>query len=83
MSGYNEEALTQIEIARENCGDKGDFRYYQAAALFELGKSKEALIQFELALKLAPSKVKMFTSLNPEYIRRSSVAELIGKYKKK
>jgi len=83
VSGYNEEALTQIEIARENCGDKGDFRYYQAAALFELGKSKEALIQFELALKLAPSKVKMFTSLNPEYIRRSSVAELIGKYKKK
>lgn len=83
VSGYNEEALTQIEIARENCGDKGDFRYYQAAALFELGKSKEALIQFEQALKLAPSKVKMFTSLNSEYIRRSSVAELIGKYKKK
>ena len=82
-AGYFEEALTQIEIARENCGDKGDFRYLQAAALLELGKSKEALIQFEMALKLAPTKVKMFTALNPEYIRRSSVSDLIGKYKKK
>lgn len=82
-AGYFEEALTQIEIARENCGDKGDFRYLQAATLLELGKSKEALIQFEQALKLAPTKVKMFTALNPEYIRRSSVSDLIGKYKKK
>ena len=82
-AGYFEEALTQIEIARENCGDKGDFRYLQAAALLELGKSKEALIQFEQALKLAPTKVKMFTALNPEYIRRGSVSDLIGKYKKK
>lgn len=82
-AGYNEEALTQIEIARENCGDKADFRYYQAAVLFEMGKTKEALLQFERALKLAPTKVKLFTSLNPEYIRRSAVADLIGKYKKK
>jgi tetratricopeptide (TPR) repeat protein len=82
-AGYFEEALTQIEIARENCGDKGDFRYLQAATLLELGKSKEALIQFEQALKLAPTKVKMFTALNPEYIRRGSVSDLIGKYKKK
>lgn len=83
VSGYYDETLTQIEIARENCGDKGDFRYFQAAALFEMGKSKEALVQLDNALKLAPAKVKLFTSLNPEYILRSSVADLIGKYKKK
>ena len=59
------------------------FRYFQAAALFEMGKSKEALVQLERALKLAPTKVKMFTVLNPEYLRRSSVSELIARYKKK
>lgn len=83
IAKFYEESLTQIAIARENCGDKADFRYFQAAALLELGKSKEAMLQFEMALKIAPAKVKMFTSLNPEYIRRNSIAELIGKYKKK
>ncbi|MBZ0099656.1 MAG: hypothetical protein K8F30_11255, partial [Taibaiella sp.] len=83
MANYFEEALTQIEIARENCGDKAEFGYFRAATLFELGKSKEALLQLEQALKLAPTKVKTFTALNPEYMRRSSVSELIARYKKK
>lgn len=83
VSGYYDEALTQIEIARENCGDKVEFRYYQAAVLLELGKSKEAVLQLEQALKAAPSRLKMFTSLNPEYMRRTPVAELVARYKKK
>jgi tetratricopeptide (TPR) repeat protein len=82
LAGYYDEALTQLEIAREHCGDKGEFRYYQSAVLFESGKTKEALLQLEKALKLSPAKVKIFTDLNPEYLRRSSVADLIGKYKK-
>ncbi len=83
FSGYYDEALTQLEVAREHCGDKADFRYYHAAVLFEQGKSKEALLQLEKALKLSPVRAKIFTELNPEYLRRSSVAELIGKYKKR
>jgi tetratricopeptide (TPR) repeat protein len=83
LTGYYDEALTQLEVARENCGDKPDFRYYQAAILLELGKSKEAMLQLEKALKEAPSKIKIFTGLNPEYLRRTAVAELITKYKKK
>jgi hypothetical protein len=75
--------LTQLEVAREHCGDKGDFYYYQAAALLELGKAKEAMVQLENGLKAAPAKVKMFTDMNPEYLLRTSVAELIGKYKNK
>ena len=82
-AGFYEEALTQIEMARENCGDKPDFRYYQAAMLIESGKSKEGLIQLEKALKDAPSKVKVFTDLNPEFLRRNAVSDLIAKYKKK
>lgn len=82
-TGYFDEALTQIEVARENCGDKADFRYYQAACLFELGKSKEAIIQLEKAVKISATKLKMFTELNPEYMRRSAVADLVAKHKKK
>jgi tetratricopeptide (TPR) repeat protein len=83
MAGYYDEALTQIEVAREHCGDKPDFRYFQAALLIELGKSKEGMIQLETALKASPSKIKMFTQLNPEYLRRSAVSDLVTKYKKK
>lgn len=80
---HYDEALTQIEVARGNCGDKADFDYLQAAVLFEMGKTKEALIQLENGLSESSSKVKIFTQLNPDYIKRNAVAELIAKYKKK
>ncbi|MBC7554404.1 MAG: tetratricopeptide repeat protein [Taibaiella sp.] len=83
LTGYHEEAIIQLEVARDHCGDKGEFSYYHAASLFELGKVKEAMLHLEKGLKDAPKKIKVFTSLNPEYMLRSTVAELIGKYKKK
>lgn len=78
-----DEALTQIEVARGNCGDKADFDYLQAAVLFEMGKTKEAMIQLENGLQESVSKLKLFTQLNPDYIKRTAVAEVIAKYKKK
>lgn len=81
-AGFYDEGLTQISIAREHCGDKPDFRYFSAAMLIEKGKIKEGLLQLEAALKEAPSKYKVFTNLNPEYLQRTAVADLIGKYKK-
>lgn len=82
LTGYYDEAITQLAVAREHCGDKVDFCYYHAAALFELGKAKEAMLQLEKGLKLNAGKVKIFTDLNPEYMRRASVTEVIAKYKK-
>jgi len=82
LTGYYDEALVQIAVAQEHCGEKGDFAYYQAAVLFELGKAKEALLQLEKGLRLAPTKSKIFTELNPEHLLRNSVAEVIAKYKK-
>jgi tetratricopeptide (TPR) repeat protein len=82
LTGYYDEAITQLAVAREHCGEKGDFYYYHAASLFELGKAKEAMLQLEKALKLSPTKVKIFTGLNPEYLLRSAVAEAISKAKK-
>ncbi|MBL7717756.1 MAG: tetratricopeptide repeat protein [Flavipsychrobacter sp.] len=83
VSGFYDEALAQVEIAKDRCGDKGEFRYLQAAALFSNGKSKEGMIQLEAGLRLAPKRIKFFTELNAEFIRRASVSDLIGKYKKK
>jgi hypothetical protein len=48
-----------------------------------MGKAKEAMLQLEKALKMSPTRVKVFTGLNPEYLLRTAVTELIGKYKKK
>ena len=70
-------------IRDRHCGDKPDFYYYHAALLLELGKSKEAMLQLEKGLKGSLAKLKVFTELNPEYLRRSSVTDLISKYKKK
>lgn len=83
LSGFYDEALTQIELARENCDDKPDFRYLQAAVLFEMGKTKEALLHLEAALSGGLSKLKMFMELNPENLKRSAVNDLICQYKKK
>lgn len=83
MAGLYDEALTQLEIARGHCGDKPDFRYYQSAVLFELGKTKEATVQLEMALKEAPRRIKVFTDLNPENMRRTAVSDLVAKYKNK
>lgn len=83
LSGFYDEALTQIELARENCDDKPDFRYLQAAVLFEMGKTKEALLHLETALSGGLSKLKMFMELNPENLKRTAVNDLICQYKKK
>lgn len=83
IAGYYEEALTQLSVARDHCGDKPDFHYYHAAILIEMGKIKEAMLTLEKGLREAPTRSKIFTDLNPEYLRRTAVAELIGKYKKK
>jgi len=83
LTKYYEEALIQLAVAREHCGDKADFYYYHAACLFEMGKAKEAMLQLEKGLKMSPARVKVFTELNPEYLLRSSVTEVIAKYKKK
>jgi tetratricopeptide (TPR) repeat protein len=78
-----DEGLTQIPMANESCGEKADFFYLHAALLLELGKTKEAMLQLEEGLRLSPSKARSFTQLNPDYLLRSDVAELIARFKKK
>lgn len=82
LAGYYDEALMQLEVATDNLGEKADFLYLKAAAMMELGKVKEAMLQLQRALYMSPSKVKVFAELNPEYLMRPQIAELVSKYKK-
>ena len=77
------EAVMQIENGRKAIGDKPDFDYYQAVALFARGKSKEGLLYLEKGLQKAPSKFKIVLEMQPEILQRKPVAQLVGRYKKK
>jgi tetratricopeptide (TPR) repeat protein len=78
---YYEEALEQVYNAQKNTENKPLFIFYRSAILFELGKSKEALLHLEMAMKEAPALVKQFIDLNPSLLQHSAVVEIIGKYK--
>ena len=80
---YFEEALEQIYNAQKNTNYKPLFNFYKAAVLFELGKSKEALLQLELGLQKAPSLIKQFIEINPSFLQHQSIVELISAYKTK
>lgn len=78
-----EEMLQDIEAARDAVGDKADFDYFRALALFALGKSKEALLSLEEGLSQSPQKVRLLLNLWPELLQRKVVSNLIAKYKRK
>lgn len=78
---YFQEALEQIDNAQKNTDNKPLFIFYKSAVLFELGKSKEALLQLELAMKQAPTLVKQYIELDPSLLQHPVVAEIISSYK--
>jgi tetratricopeptide (TPR) repeat protein len=77
-SEYYEEALEQVNNAQRNTNHKPLFDYYKSAILFELGKSKEAMLFLQLALKNAPAMVTQFIQLNPSLLQNSSIVEIIS-----
>lgn len=81
-AGYFEEALEQVQNAQKNTEDKPLFRYYQSAVLFALGKSKEALLYLEDAIRSAPGLIKQFIAFNPSLLQYSSVIDMISTHKK-
>src|SRR5450432_2149565 len=80
---YFEEALEQVYNAQQNTHYKPLFTFYKSAVLFSLGKSKEALLQLELAMQKSPELIKQFIELNTSLLQHQSIIELIAAYKKK
>jgi tetratricopeptide (TPR) repeat protein len=82
-SRFHEEALEQIENALITTGRKPVFIFYKAAVLFALGKSKEALLQLELGMEVAPRLVKQLLEFSPPLMQNQQVVDVIARHKRK
>ncbi len=83
VSNYYDDALTQLAIAEEHCGDKTEFIFYKAAILLAKGRTKEATIQLEQALHHNSKKLSALSFIDKEAMRHPVFAEILSKYKKR
>lgn len=60
--------------------DRPEFEYYTVAALIKLGKVNEALVRLGNVLHIIPKKVKMLTELDPAFLQRKAIVDLISGY---
>ncbi len=79
---YYEEALEQCIAASKATEGKPIFVFYYSAALFFLGKSKEALLQLEKAMQIAPKLLKKFIDLHPAILQNAAVVDILARHKK-
>jgi tetratricopeptide (TPR) repeat protein len=82
-SNYLDEALSQLIIAEEHCGEKIEFVYYRAAILLAQGKTKEAVIQLENALASNDKKISALKFIDREIAHHPVFAEVLVRNKKK
>ena len=79
---YFEEALEQTQAAQQITNDKALFVYYKAAILFAMGKTKEATLQLEQALRKSPKLLKKFIELNPSILQNQMVVDVLARFKR-
>ena len=79
---FFEEALQQVQNAIKTTDNKPILFFYKSAALFALGRSKEALLQLETGMDLAPKLLKQLVEMEPSLLQHNQVIELLAKYKK-
>jgi hypothetical protein len=77
------EAEEYARLAWVQTGGKPLFRFYQAALLFALGKSKEALIVLESALLESPKMLSRMLDLAPSLMQHPQVVDIIARYRRK
>ncbi|SHM97037.1 tetratricopeptide repeat protein [Chitinophaga sp. CF418] len=82
VSGFFEEALSQLEAATQKVGHKPVLQYYRAAIMFATGKSKEGMLQLETALQVNAKHVKKLIELDPTLLQHPGIVELITRYKR-
>jgi tetratricopeptide (TPR) repeat protein len=81
-AGFYDEGIHQCEAALRVTEGKPLFIFYKSACLFEMKKTKEALLQLEKAMEKAPRHLKKFIALNPAVLQKSQIVDVIAKYKK-
>jgi len=58
------------------------FLFYKTAVLFGLGKTKEAILQLERAMELAPKMLKKLVELHPPLLQHQQVVDVLARYKR-
>jgi len=58
------------------------FIFYKASVLFSLGKTKEAVLQLEDAMRHSPKLLKKFVELNPAILQNQQVVDIIARFKR-
>jgi tetratricopeptide (TPR) repeat protein len=79
---YYEEVAEQCIAALKATDGKPIFTFYYSAALFLMGKTKEALLQLDIAMSTAPKFLKKFLEINPAILQNNQVVDIIARYKK-
>ncbi len=79
---YFEEALEQSTAALNITNGKPLFIFYKASVLFAMGKTKEAILQLEEAMRQSPKLLKKFVELNPSILQNQMVVDVIARFKR-
>lgn len=83
QGGFYDEALEQTENALLVTQGKPLFLYYKTAALFGLGKTKEALLLLAEAMRQSPKLLKKFVELQPSILQNQQVVDVIARNKRR
>jgi len=81
-AGFAEEAVEQCVVALQMTNNKPVFIFYSSAAYFTLNKSKEALVQLEAAMSMAPKLLKKLLDVKPGILQNAQVVDIVARYKK-
>ncbi|MCZ2299528.1 MAG: tetratricopeptide repeat protein [Chitinophagales bacterium] len=79
---YIEEALEQCVAALKATNNKTIFIFYYSATLFYAGKTKEGLLQLEIAMSKAPKLFKKCIEIYPAILQNTAVVDVVARYKK-
>jgi len=82
QSEFYTEARQQVVAAMDITSGKPVFLFYLSAILLSLGKTKDALLYLETAMRASPKTLKKFIDLNPSVLQNASVVDVIARYKK-
>lgn len=72
-------ALAAIAITENK---KTIFKFFYSAALFMSGKTKDAVVQLENAMRKEPKLLKKFIEINPAFLQNQQIVDVIIKFKK-
>jgi tetratricopeptide (TPR) repeat protein len=79
----HEEAMIQANLALKVLNNKPVFIFYKAAILLAMGKSKEAILQLEKAMTVAPKMLKKFIQLAPGSLQDQQIVDVLARFKRK